>query len=62
MDCINTVQFSNHTQYKTFTGTAINEDEIQQLIKGLKENNLFNYTHMLTGIVFIEIIFSPDKQ
>ncbi|KAI6659280.1 Pyridoxal kinase [Oopsacas minuta] len=49
VDCINTVQFSNHTQYKSHSGSAINEEEILQLIKGLKDNQLFGYTHMLTG-------------
>ena len=51
VDYINSVQFSNHTQYKCFKGQRLNADELADLIEGLKKNDLLNYTHLLTGYV-----------
>lgn len=50
VDFINSVQFSNHTQYKTFKGQRLNSDELEELFNGLRENNLIDYTHLLTGL------------
>lgn len=50
VDFINSVQFSNHTQYKIFKGQRLNSNELSDLFDGLRENNLLNYTHLLTGI------------
>lgn len=52
VDFINSVQFSNHTGYKHgFKGQRLNHDELEQLIEGLKQNELLDYTHLLTGYV-----------
>ncbi|KAL1461333.1 hypothetical protein WDU94_013240 [Cyamophila willieti] len=49
VDAINTVQFSNHTGYGVFKGQVITEQDFDELIDGLKQNGLLNYTHVLTG-------------
>ncbi|XP_008214875.1 pyridoxal kinase isoform X1 [Nasonia vitripennis] len=60
VDVINSVQLSNHTGYKVFKGQVLNDEDLSkcrnsdalcQLIDGLAENNLDNYTHLLTGYV-----------
>ncbi|KAF0751390.1 pyridoxal kinase, partial [Aphis craccivora] len=57
VDAINSVQLSNHTGYKTYRGQVLNEnnllidDFIAELITGLVENELHNYSHLLTGFV-----------
>ena len=51
VDFINSVQFSNQTGYKSFRGQRLNSDDLDELFLGLKENNLVNYTHLLTGYV-----------
>uniref|UniRef100_A0A8D8RGR0 Pyridoxal kinase n=1 Tax=Cacopsylla melanoneura TaxID=428564 RepID=A0A8D8RGR0_9HEMI len=49
VDAINTVQFSNHSGYGVFKGQVITEQDFDELIDGLKQNCLLNYTHVLTG-------------
>lgn len=52
VDFINSVQFSNHTGYPTHNGGVLTGDELQNIFRGLKNNNLHeNYTHMLTGYI-----------
>ncbi|XP_058799862.1 pyridoxal kinase [Phymastichus coffea] len=49
VDVINSVQLSNHTGYKVFKGQVLNEEDLSQLVDGLAENDLDDYTHLLTG-------------
>lgn len=49
VDAINTVQFSNHTGYGIFKGQVISEQDFDELVEGLRLNNLLEYTHVLTG-------------
>ena len=50
VDFINSVQFSNHTGYGTWTGQILNETELLELATGLRENQLDRkYSHILTG-------------
>ncbi|XP_013421781.1 pyridoxal kinase [Lingula anatina] len=51
VDAINSVQFSNHTGYKSFTGQVIKSDELGELIKGLQDNNLDKFSYLLTGYI-----------
>ena len=46
---INTVQFSNHTGYKHFRGSKTSSKEMEELVLGLKENNLFSFKYIITG-------------
>ncbi|XP_063405266.1 pyridoxal kinase-like [Mytilus trossulus] len=48
---INSVQFSNHTGYGKFKGQVLNDDDVECLYEGLKENNIHNFTHLLTGYI-----------
>lgn len=49
VDPINTVQFSNNTAYPTWEGKSLSNVDILDLYKGLCNNNLTEYTHVLTG-------------
>ncbi|GAQ89128.1 Pyridoxal/pyridoxine/pyridoxamine kinase [Klebsormidium nitens] len=51
VDPINSVQFSNHTGYPTFKGDVLNGDQLWTLIEGLEENDLLQYTHLVTGYI-----------
>ncbi|XP_033208886.1 pyridoxal kinase isoform X1 [Belonocnema kinseyi] len=51
VDTINSVQLSNHTGYKVFKGQVLNDQDLTQLVDGLAENELDNYSHLLTGYV-----------
>ncbi|XP_025192050.1 pyridoxal kinase [Melanaphis sacchari] len=51
VDAINSVQLSNHTGYKTYYGQILNESNLSELITGLVENELHNYSHLLTGYI-----------
>ncbi|XP_017890265.1 pyridoxal kinase-like, partial [Ceratina calcarata] len=51
VDAINSVQLSNHTGYKVFKGQVLNDKDLDDLIDGLVQNDLDNYTHLLTGYV-----------
>ena len=54
IDCdpLNTVNFSTHTAYKHVKGTRMNLQEFQDIISGLRLNDILkDYTHMLTGYV-----------
>ena len=52
VDVINSVQFSNHTGYKSFQGERLTGEQLENLINGLEENNLIDYSHLLTGLCF----------
>lgn len=52
VDPINSVQFSNHTGYRTFRGAVLQGEELWALIEGLQENDLLSgYSHVLTGYI-----------
>ncbi|EGO53764.1 hypothetical protein NEUTE1DRAFT_93356 [Neurospora tetrasperma FGSC 2508] len=48
---LNTVQFSNHTGYRQFTGTRVSASEITDLYRGLKQSYLDDFDMMLSGYV-----------
>jgi len=48
---INTVQFSNHTGYKSFTGKRLNSADFDELISGLRANELMNFNLLITGYI-----------
>ena len=50
VDAINSVQFSNHTGYKSWTGEKLTEGQLESLLDGLEGNGLLEYTHLLTGM------------
>lgn len=67
VDVINTVQLSNHTQYKVARGQIFKDDEVKTIHQGLKENNLLPlYDHILTGymsgVSYIEAIADLIKD
>lgn len=51
VDVINSVQLSNHTGYKVIKGQVLNDKDLEDLINGLVQNDLDDYTHLLTGYV-----------
>ncbi|CAO3618681.1 unnamed protein product [Cunninghamella echinulata] len=52
VDILNTVQFSNHTGYSSWTGSKLTAEDVQQLFIGLERNGLTEeYTHVLTGYI-----------
>ncbi|XP_011634149.1 pyridoxal kinase [Pogonomyrmex barbatus] len=51
VDAINSVQLSNHTGYKMFKGQVLNDKDLEDLVDGLAQNGLDNYTHLLTGYI-----------
>ncbi|AEO65984.1 uncharacterized protein THITE_2113679 [Thermothielavioides terrestris NRRL 8126] len=48
---LNTVQFSNHTGYKQWTGSRVSAQEITELYQGLKQSYLDDFDMMLSGYV-----------
>ncbi|OBZ85091.1 Pyridoxal kinase [Choanephora cucurbitarum] len=52
VDILNTVQFSNHTGYPSWTGNRYSAQDVQDLFEGLEANELMDdYTHLLTGYI-----------
>lgn len=51
VDPINSVQFSNHAGYPSHQGTVMNGEELWNLVQGMQESNLLEYTHLLTGYI-----------
>lgn len=52
VDIINSVQLSNHTQYKVTKGQIFDSKDLVEIHAGLKANNLFRlYDYILTGYV-----------
>lgn len=60
VDPINSVQFSNHAGYPSHQGTVMNGEELWNLVQGMQESDLLEYTHLLTGYIgsvsFLETI------
>ncbi|KAH6608742.1 hypothetical protein Trco_002088 [Trichoderma cornu-damae] len=48
---LNTVQFSNHTGYRQWTGTRATAQEITDLYNGLKQSYLDDFDMMLSGYI-----------
>ncbi|KAK4463080.1 putative pyridoxal kinase [Cladorrhinum samala] len=48
---LNTVQFSNHTGYRQWTGSKVSSEEITELYRGLKQSYLDDFDMMLSGYV-----------
>lgn len=52
VDIVNSVQLSNHTQYKVTRGKIFDGDHLKELHSGLKANNILPlYDHILSGYV-----------
>jgi pyridoxine kinase len=51
VDPLNTVQFSNHTEYSRFAGLRFDKEHIRNLLDGLEENKLLNQSHVIVGYV-----------
>ncbi|KAG0047643.1 putative pyridoxal kinase [Gryganskiella cystojenkinii] len=51
VDVMNTVSFSNHTGYPSWTGEKATGDQLTKLFEGLETNGLVDYTHLLTGYI-----------
>lgn len=51
VDAINTVNFSNHTGYKQWTGTRTSAEQVADLYKGLRNSNLLDYDVLLSGYI-----------
>jgi len=51
VDCINSVQFSNHTGYPAVKGTVLKGEELVALTEGLCSNALQQYDYLLTGYI-----------
>ncbi|KAM5281421.1 pyridoxal kinase [Ctenodactylus gundi] len=49
IDAVNSVQFSNHTGYKHWSGQVLNSQELHELYEGLKLNTVNKYDYVLTG-------------
>lgn len=63
VDVINSVQLSNHTQYKVSRGRIFDRDDFDKLYDGLKSNSLTDhYSHILSGYVAdVSYIESMEK-
>ncbi|POR36370.1 Putative pyridoxal kinase C6F6.11c [Tolypocladium paradoxum] len=48
---LNTVQFSNHTGYRQWTGTKVSAQEITDLYNGLRQSYLDDFDMMLSGYI-----------
>ncbi|CAH1226073.1 PDXK [Branchiostoma lanceolatum] len=66
VDYINSVQFSNHTGYKSFKGQVLNAEQLKELFDGLKANNINNYSYLVTGYIgsvsFLEGVLDMVKE
>jgi len=52
VDFVNTVQLSNHTQYKVVRGQIYRSEDLRELHTGLKLNNFLHlYDHVLSGYI-----------
>jgi len=55
---INTVQFSNHTGYQSFTGKRLDSEDFDELISGLRANDLMNFNLLISGYIGSESFLS----
>jgi pyridoxine kinase len=62
VDQINSVQFSNHTGYGSVKGQILDAIQLGELYDGLRNNNLLNYTHLLTGYIGSESFLLKVKD
>lgn len=66
VDAINSVHFSNHTAYGNWKGQKLTAEELWTDFQGLEENDIANYTHLLTGYVgsaeFLEVVVRIAKR
>ncbi|KAI8063167.1 Ribokinase-like protein [Gongronella butleri] len=67
VDVLNTVQFSNHTGYPSWTGGRLDAEQVHHLFDGLENNGLDDqYTHVLTGYIgnvsILKVIESQVKK
>lgn len=51
VDPIMSVHLSNHTGYPIRTGTVMDGSQLQELTRGLSQNGLLQYSHLLTGYI-----------
>ncbi|KAF9085567.1 putative pyridoxal kinase [Mortierella sp. AD031] len=51
VDVMNTVNFSNHTGYPSWTGEKATGEQLTKLFEGLQTSDLVDYTHILTGYI-----------
>lgn len=51
VDAINSVQFSNHTGYPSFSGQVMDGEHLRDILDGLNANGLLYYSHLLTGYI-----------
>lgn len=51
VDVMNTVNFSNHTGYPSWTGEKATGEQLTKLFEGLQSSGLVDYTHILTGYI-----------
>jgi pyridoxine kinase len=63
VDFINSVQFSNHTQYEHgISGQKLTETELRELCDGLARNHLNSYSWVITGNFFKLIQFRLNSM
>lgn len=67
VDVINTVQLSNHTQYKVAKGQIFSNKDLKEIHEGLKANELLKlYDHIMSGYVadvgYIEAMADMIKE
>lgn len=66
LDAINSVQFSNHTGYQHVKGQVLKSSELEELMSGLRLNNVHQYSHLLTGYVgdssFLHTVVDVAKE
>ncbi|KAG2218925.1 hypothetical protein INT45_008162, partial [Circinella minor] len=63
VDVLNTVQFSNHTGYPSWTGKRLGDTDVQELFDGLENNGLTDdYSHILTGYIGNYAILDTIKR
>eukprot|EP00668_Euglena_longa_P003370 GGOE01003946.1.p1 GENE.GGOE01003946.1~~GGOE01003946.1.p1 ORF type:complete len:324 (-),score=111.94 GGOE01003946.1:448-1389(-) len=51
VDAVNTVHFSNHTAYPTWSGEVLSGEQLAALLQGLQANDLICHSHVLTGYI-----------
>lgn len=65
VDCLNTVQFSNHPAYGSFKGTKFGPETLKEFYRGLKDIGI-NYDVVLTGYVpsdeALSVVFDMCKD
>jgi len=52
VDCVNTVDFSNHSGYHRVGGTKATAEELDRMFSVMEQNGLLSPTRILTGFIF----------